>query len=211
MSNTSATGGYLAPTTPALPGNLTFQQFMQAVLVGITGLDGPLVRPRWQLNPPKQPQPDVDWMAFGISNKQADANGYLNVATSPTASTLSRHETFDVECSFYGPDADANAQRLREGLQISQNREVLFKNNMAFKGDGPIVAAPELVNDRWYHRRDITLTFARQIQSSYQILTITSSGGTVKTDGSSGLSDVFDSLNGVEGAFDVGTDQSAML
>lgn len=211
MSNDSSSGGYLAPTIPPLPGGLTFQQFMQEIIAGITGISGDLVRPRWQLNPPKQPGPEVNWCAFGIVNQQADASGYIKPLVTATTSILSRHESFDIECSFYGPDAEKNAQVLREGFQISQNREVLFKNNMGFKGDGPIIPAPELVNDRWYQRRDITLSFARQIQSSYQILNFTSSGGTVKTVGSSGATVDFDSHNGVLGSFDIGEDESAMF
>lgn len=73
----SSTGGYLlsAPVLP-LPANLTFTQFLQQVFVGISGLPANLVRPRWQIDPPKQPDINTNWLAIGSPKMTPDANGY---------------------------------------------------------------------------------------------------------------------------------------
>src|SRR5574340_383319 len=68
MANTSATGGYLSPDASALPleGD-ALDALLQGMVVGITGLPGAMVRPRWQSVVPKQPEPTVDWCAIGIT------------------------------------------------------------------------------------------------------------------------------------------------
>ena len=75
MTNNSATGGYLLPTgTNPYPSTLTFLQFMNTVMAGISGLPSALVRPRWQPNPPVQPDIDTDWLAFGVLDPLVTTN-----------------------------------------------------------------------------------------------------------------------------------------
>ncbi len=79
-SNTSATGGYLAPSPAPAPTPLEGQallDFVQSWVVGITGLDGPLVRPYWQSEPPNVPQAGEAWCAFKISTRPADEFPFL--------------------------------------------------------------------------------------------------------------------------------------
>lgn len=180
MTNTSATGGYLLGVEAALPGGLNVVDFLQAVISGITGIGGDLVRPRWQIDPPKIPDISVDWCAFGITNQKGDANAYFQMEVSDAY--LSRHEELDIFCIFYGPNAHSNAGALRDGLQLSQNREKLYLAAMGFVDSSDITSAPEKINERWFNRADMTIKITRQIIRTYQVLSFLSANGEIITD-----------------------------
>jgi hypothetical protein len=179
MTNTSATGGYLSPTTTPLPGDLTFLQFIQTVLVGITGLDPKSVRPKWQKEPPKQlPNPDDDWLAFALIVTNPDANAYLQEVNNE--SRLQRHEDLQLICSFYGAHSNENAGILRDGFQVGQNRDVLATANVGFTGVSSESFVPEFINNRWFPRTDITLLLKRRVDRTYKILPFDSAAGTIE-------------------------------
>lgn len=292
MSNTSATGGYLVPSpSNPYPGGITFKQFLQTVFVGLSGLSTDLVRGKWQINPPKQPDVNTNWIAFGLGVNKPDANAYfavvpqtqavgyvklllnpivgdtltLNgtaitfVVASPTgnqvligadvnatavnlgsflnassdvnlllasyslyglqitvtaiafgpsgnaftlatstqvislsgstlsggainANTFSRHEDLEVQCSFYGPDNDEIASTVRDGFELGQNREALRLAKMAFVGTNDARRVPDLVNERWIDRFEMSVFLRRQQMRTYPILTFTSVSGTILND-----------------------------
>lgn len=176
MPNTSATGGYLVPTTGPLE-DQALRRFVQAMLVGLVALAGDKVRPSRQKNPPPMPDVDTDWLAFWITNQKPDANPYHEQHADHA--TLIRHEEFDIMCSFYGPNCMGNAGKLRDGLYLSQNRESLFLASMGLVGFSDTTHVPELVNDRWFDRADITLTLRREIKRDYPILHFVAAYGTI--------------------------------
>lgn len=180
MTNTSATGGYLTPTNTVLDGNL-LQDFFHGVIAGITGLVNTLVRPAFQPNPPTRPGIDVDWCGFAILNRRTEALPWY-VQNDENDGTLSRTELFDLQVSFYGPNCTAYAGMLRDGLQITQNLEQLFAAGMAPNGTQDIVYLPELVNDRYYQRADITVNMNRDVSRTYAILSLLSAQGTLQSD-----------------------------
>ena len=178
MPNTSATGGYLSPspTTPPLY-DQAFRRFIQAVFVGITSLPGNYVRPAWQQNPPPMPDIDTDWMAFAILAYRPDANEWQDETDAP-ATQMQRHEDVDILCTFYGPNCTAFAAILRDGFYVGQNRTELLAEGMGLVGVSEIAHAPELINDRYFDRCDMTVTIRREVLRTYPILSLLGAYGT---------------------------------
>lgn len=172
---------YLLPTNQALPGSLTLEQFIQTVCVGITGFDPKLVRPKWQVAPIKRPDIDVNWMAFGVQEDNAQANAFVEENDTGLSATLGRQSEISVQCSFYGPAAYDNAGAFRDGFQISQNLYALNSADMGFTGTTQIMRAPELINQRWFNRAEMTLVLARRVIRTYEVLSFASVTGTIHT------------------------------
>lgn len=196
MANDSTTGGYLSPAAPP-PTDIGIEDFIQAYLVGISGLPGTMVRPRFQRVVPKQPEPQVNWCAFGISRTASDAgpafvhevNEGLSLITGDALvgldqvpvsvletddgrDTLLRHGDVDVLLSFYGPDAYAYAELTRDNASVPQNSEQLRAFRMGFVGTGDIIQAPDLVNQQWVHRYDMSMSLRRQTVRTYPVLNL---------------------------------------
>ena len=184
MPNTSATGGYLAPAaSPAPLEGQSFDDFLQQVVVGISGVEGKYVRPRWQRTPPNQPDFDVDWIAFGITSQRPDTYAYVGpFGTGAAGETIQRHEACDILLSFYGPNATAVMERFREGTQIAQNREALFLAGMAHVETGEAVRLPRLDKEQWLMRVDLTWAVRRIIMRTYPVLNVLSFHGVLRTD-----------------------------
>lgn len=181
MSNTSATGGYLRPTSSQpLPGSLSLEDFIQSVIVGITSYAGTLVRPKWQTNPPKQPAIETDWIAFGIQNNIPDANAYVGMQPDGSQ-VLARTEKLEIQIAFYGPNALENSSVFRDGFQIQQNLEAMRLANMGFNAITPALRGPDLLNQRWVDRYEMTLTLVRTVQRVYPVLSFASARGSIHT------------------------------
>ena len=178
MAN-SATGGYLVGIESSIEGQ-TLDRFLNTFIVGITGISGNLVRPMWQLNPPKMPSNTVDWVAYGIIIVDQDANAYIE--QTDLVSILRRNEVGELSIVCYGASAFTNVKRIRDALQIAQNREYLRAYGITIKGTKPLNHIPELVGDIWYNRVDMTIEFVREIVTSYNVLPITSVQGTYLTE-----------------------------
>lgn len=180
MSNSSATGGYLSPTTTPLPGGLSFEDFFHDVIVGITGFDKTLVRPKWQTNPPKQPDISIDWISFALQNLDSDQFAYISMDNLGN-STLKRHERLEIQCSFYGPNGYENMTAFHDGFQLQQNNDALRAAGMGFIEARRGVRGPDLVNERWVQRWETSVILARQVLRSYPILSLVSANGTIHT------------------------------
>lgn len=185
MPNDSATGGPLVPANvPSPKTGLTLLTFLQAWCVGITGLDGTMIRPRFQTEPPTIPDSGEVWAAIGIASRPADKLPYI--AQTAQGSALQRHELLNVMCSFYDTGvsgfADAFAMKLRDGAAIPQNVEVLRQNGMALFSMGDLQDVPSLLKQRWLYRVDLPFVIARQVDRVYPVLTVVSVDGTLVTD-----------------------------
>jgi hypothetical protein len=185
---TSATGGYLSPS--ALGGDLNDQSldvFLQEVVVGITGMSGTMVRPRWQTDPPNIPDFGVDWCAIGVVSPirrepyafalQNETGSGINTVMN---STIIRNREMDVLCSFYGPNAGANSEVLAMGLEVAQNREVMKLSGFNLVGGaGDASVVPILIKQRNLRRIDLPFTVRQQQQYTYSVLTVLGSIATL--------------------------------
>jgi hypothetical protein len=192
MSNTSATGGYLLPTTtvplpspsPGAPA-FTLTQFIQSVLVGLTGIDGTLVRPKWQINPPKQPDIGVDWIAFKVTMSNPDTYSYNTLSHDEDDNPVyqyQRQEDLTLSCAFYGPNSREYGSIVIDGFQIGQNLEALQSAGLAFTSSGQLMLMPDLVNERWVEKYELEILMRREIQRTYSILSILEAQGTIISD-----------------------------
>jgi len=188
MPNDSTSGGYLSPdpTTPPLQGQALLD-YLQGVIVGITGLDGKMVRPFWQSEPPNIPDAGTAWCAFRITARPSDTFPYVqHNADGEGGDALQRHEELRVLASFYdlgsGGQADGYAALLRDGLSIAQNREVLTRSKMGLARTGEIMPVPVLVKSRWLYRVDLEVVIRRQIDRLYPVLNVASAQGSIVSD-----------------------------
>lgn len=171
MTNTSATGGYLQPVNQnPFPNGLNFRKFLQTVFVGISGLSPGLVRPSWQKNTPKQPDIDTNWLAIALKQNKADANAFSG-PNSNGENITQRMEDLEIGCTFYGPDSMDVASLTRDGFQIPQNLEALTTAHMGFVSATDALHVPDLVNERWVDRYEMSVFLRREVLRSYPILT----------------------------------------
>jgi hypothetical protein len=178
MPNSSATGGYLAPApSPSQLEDDALTDFLHDWVVGISGIDNANVRPRWQPEPANIPAENVNWLAFGIIRRLTDTYAAeVHNASDPGYNQTRRHEVLFLAATFYGPNRNAYARRLREGMQVAQNREILSLNNMGLVESGDIMTSPEQVKDKWYPGATFTFSIRRQLVSDYAVRNILSSG-----------------------------------
>jgi hypothetical protein len=182
----SSTGGFLYATDPGLEGQ-GLQRVIQQWITGVTGLDGSLVRPRWQTEPPNIPVESEVWVAFGIGN--ASVENYPYIEHDPTGDgkdILQRHERFEVLCSAYDLGstglADETLSLFRDGMAIPQNQEALRQNGISLIEISDMVSVPVLLKERWYYRVDMNVVLRRQIMREYAVFNIASANGAVFTD-----------------------------
>lgn len=193
----STTAGYLTPdANPAPLEDGSLIGFFQQVVVGLTGLDGSLVRPRWQTQLPTPPDNTVTWVAIGVTHRKGDTfafEGHAPLLNNGNGSdVIQRQEELTVLCSIYGPAADSTAEMLREGLSVEQNRAVLSASGMNLVSVGEVGTIPVMLNTQWYYRVDVPVHIRREIIRTYPVLTLLSSQGTVSSEaGSTILTDTF--------------------
>lgn len=185
MANDSTASGYITPEVAPLYDD-ALDDVLQAAVAGITGLPGPMVRPRLQREPASQPDASTDWAAVGYTNIQNDWQDYEgHVATSDGGlgvDRLQHDELISVLCSFYGPNSARNEMTLRTGLQIEQNRTMLQANGLEFVEQSSVVRIPALIKNAFVPRHDTTLTLRRRAEFIYAIRNIESASFETLTD-----------------------------
>lgn len=183
----SSTGGYLSQGIAPLS-NAAIEDLIHNVVVGVTGLDPSLVRPRWQPKPPKQPARDVNWCSPGILNRSrigfpamvhfdGDAGG-----SPPADDSVYSWENLDVIASFYGPAAYDYATLFRDGVTVDQNRDELYSAGIKVVGTGDARNVPELINNEWVGRVDLDIQLSIENRRTYPVLNLICGPVTIYTD-----------------------------
>lgn len=171
MADTSASG-FLLPTAAA-PYDDPLEDILQEAVAGITGLPGDLCRPRWQVNPPPMPAFDKTWVAFGITRSEVDTFAFDRHIDALTTA-VERDEILYVLHSFYGPQAHGMSERLRDGFEVSQNRDTLRAAGIVLIEVQQAVQVPALLMERWQKRIDVLVVYKRRTSRAYTVRTIES-------------------------------------
>jgi hypothetical protein len=188
MSNqaSSTSPGFLHPTGQSAPYDKALEELFQTIFVGITGLPGPLVRPSWQETPLPQPPRGTNWLGFAVTTHPITQFPEIIQSAGPDGqgiATENVHEDIGVLCSFYGPNAGQNANTLRLGLFIAQNRDMIKSVGLNFVDVGRQVRIPDLVNMAWINRVDLPTNFRRKVSNTYNVKNLLSANPTFETDG----------------------------
>ncbi len=174
MALDSSTSGYIAPASSPAYGD-ALDDVLQSVIVGLTGIAGSLVRPRWQPEPPQQPAFTVNWVAFGLVRQVNDTFAYVGHNPAGAGSDeVQEDELLYVLHSFYGPECHSLCARFRAGLMLAQNRDALTAANIALVEVQEATHLPALLKERWVKRIDVTAVYRRRTSRTYNVLTITS-------------------------------------
>lgn len=167
LSNDSTTAGYLTPVGDSPAYDMDLERLISRWIRGLTRLDATLVYPRWTDPQKTIPKNGSTWCAFGITGIQEDFNpAYLQGAESAEQWS---HETVSLTLCFYGPQGQATATRFRDGVLVPQNNDELNRAGLTFMQQGRILNLPELINNQWVRRYDISVDLRRKIIREYGI------------------------------------------
>jgi hypothetical protein len=176
MATNSSQAGYLAPSSAAVYDD-ALDDFLQQVIVGLTGLPGSLVRPRWQAEPLQRPDFTVNWVSFGLARSEVDPFAYEAHDPAGEGPTIvERDEILTYAHSFYGPNAHGLVERLRDGFEIPQNRDVLASGGLGLIEVQEAVKVPSLLAERWVPKIDVSILYRRRTRRAYPVLTIKTAG-----------------------------------
>lgn len=185
----STSPGYLLPTSQPPPRDAALDDVLQAFVSGVSGLPGKMVRPRWQPVMPSFPEPNEDWVAFGvlsIRRAQGTPTQDFDGTAGPGGNgvmSVRRWATLNCLASFYGPNAQEYATRLEDGAVLAQNRFTLQQNGLDVKRTSEVVALPDLVNSTWQRRYDLSIDLAIETTRDYAILSLLKQSGTIVSEG----------------------------
>lgn len=158
----SSAAGFLRPLSAPIYDN-PLDDFFHDFLVGLSGIPGDLVRPRWQPEPPNQPDFTINWLAFGFPRITEDAFAYQDQdPDDPTQGLVQRDEILTMLMSFYGPQCGQLGKQVSAGIQLSQNRAYLRVQQISVVEVEDQIKLPALLKERWVPRVDINVRFRRR-------------------------------------------------
>jgi hypothetical protein len=83
---------------------------------------------------------------------------------------------------FYGPGGSAMATRFRDGMFIEQNSDTFRRiSGLSLVDAGEIRNLPELINNQWVRRYDLTVTLSRKNTRTYNVKSVVDPNVTIVT------------------------------
>ena len=191
MAVDSTQAGYLTGSTgPDYDAPL--DRAMHDVIQGITGVAGPMIRPRWQPEPPATPDISATWVAFGNMGGKRDTFAHVSeIKTGNMGQDVTRTEEIEFLVSFYGPNCNSYAAILADGLMIGQNLDALRDIDTSLISCADVAMVPALVNGKWVKRADVRVMIRRRTVRRYNVAAIESAHVEIG-------SEVFDSAINIE-------------
>lgn len=182
--------GYVSPSSISGELNdLELRTFLQQIIVGITGLSGQLVFPRWQAEEPNQPDFSETWAAIGgVRRTRDDFAAVIHLPGTPddnfvnSSDLVNRNQILDVLVSFYGPEAEAASELFAMGIFLEQNRYQLQVNGFGLVAVEESLVVPALIKERWVNGIDIHFRLRRQQDYLYPVPNVAAVNGTVQDD-----------------------------
>lgn len=177
----SLQAGFLRSVTP-IAMDAALEDAINPTIAGITGLDGDkYVRPRLTASPATIPDVSVNWVAFGVSRIMSDTCAATIQASDDVAKVI-RNQVVELVLSWYGPGAGHLCEVFRDGLQISQNRDLLRASDFGFVDVSEARKVPEIVKQQFVARYDQTLTLNRRTERLFNVFTLRGFGIDLRTD-----------------------------
>lgn len=190
MSNDSTALGFLRPIGDTIPVDDALRDLVYTTLVGLTGLEGDMVRPAFQKDPPAQPDFDADWLAFRITAGPTDTFAFEGHDGSGDGSSyVQRNQVLEVAVFVYGPNAEHYDAWIRDGLQITQNRDILRSFGIAVISHDAPTTLPALTKQQFVWRVDSTIVLRRSTVRTFGVRNVLSAQGEVHSEK---FSDKFD-------------------
>ena len=180
MSNDSTVRGYLTPVGDSPKYDEELEREISRWIRGVSGLPATLVFPRWTDPQPQIPNNGVTWCGFGITTVPLPEYP-AHVQTGEDASEQWAWERVTVICCFYGPQGAGRANTFRAGLFVEQNNAELNRAGLSLGEVGTIYNLPELINNQWVRRYDLTVALTRKTIRTYNIKSIVDGNVTIST------------------------------
>lgn len=187
----STRAGYITPAFDDTLADDDLADALQRMVAGITALPGAMVRPRFQVDPPDMPENDRDWCAISLTDVEPPA-ARPELIHDPAAdggqgrTTMRGYESMSVMASFYGPNAMRYATRLRDGLQMEQNRdEIQADGSLNLLWVGSIRNVSDRQNTTFRNRFDLAIRLRHRFERVYNVRNIVEIQGTITADGGS--------------------------
>ncbi|QHM71279.1 phage neck terminator protein [Mixta intestinalis] len=166
--NDSTASGWLMPVRESPVYDEDLDRLFSRWIRGVTGLPEKTVWPRWQPVQRALPSAEKNWCAFGVMNVTPDDNpAFMNQTDDSTE--LWRHEIVECLISFYGPAGMTLVSRFRDGLTVGQNNADLNRTGLSLADYRRIYSVPELINNQWVRRYDLTVRLRRKIIREYGV------------------------------------------
>lgn len=168
MSNDSTQAGYLTPVSAPQAYDETLERLLSRWVKALCSLPDGMVRPRWTPVQAAMPAQEVNWCGFGITGFTGDDSPAF-VQHSEDDAQMWRHEIVECMASFYGPSSQQIASLFRDGMQIPQNNAELNSIGLSFFDVSPVSSFPELINNQWVRRYDVTVRMRRKVIRDYGV------------------------------------------